>query len=92
MRCWPRRCLSLGLKSRPADILAGIGPSIGPDHYEVGPDVIGQFREAFGGRADQLIHSHEGRSHLDLWTANRLQLQEAGVEKIEAAGGKAEVI
>jgi YfiH family protein len=26
--------------SKPADIIAGIGPSIGPDHYEVGEDVI----------------------------------------------------
>lgn len=69
--------------SLPQDILAGIGPSIGPDHYEVGPDVIGQVREAFGNDADQLIHSHDGRTHLDLWGANRLQLYRAGVEKIE---------
>jgi YfiH family protein len=72
--------------SRPADILAAVGPSIGPDHYEVGPDVIGQVREAFGDRTDELVHSHQGRTHLDLWAANRLQLQNAGVEQIELAG------
>lgn len=72
--------------SRPADILAGIGPSIGPDHYEVGADVIDQVREAFGEQAEQLIVSHAGRTHLDLWKANQLQLQEAGVEKIETSG------
>ncbi len=71
--------------SRPADILAAIGPSIGPDHYEVGQDVIGQFQEAFGSAAGDLIHSHEGRTHLDLWAANQRQLQEAGVKQIEVA-------
>ncbi len=72
--------------SRPADILAGIGPSIGPDHYEIGPDVIEQVMITFGKQSEQLIETHEGRTHLDLWTANRLQLQDAGVEQIEMAG------
>src|SRR5258706_16237 len=31
--------------SNPADIVAGIGPSIGPDHYEVGSNVILQVTE-----------------------------------------------
>jgi YfiH family protein len=72
--------------SRPADILAAIGPSIGPDHYEVGQDVIEQFEESFGKQAEGLVESHQGRTYLDLWAANRLQLQEAGVEQIEVAG------
>jgi len=71
--------------TRPQDIQAAIGPSIGPDHYEVGPDVIARFREAFGQRADELIHPWDGRTHLDLWAANRLQLEAAGVERIEMA-------
>lgn len=73
-------------ESHPADIIAGIGPSIGPDHYEVGAEVVRQFREVFEARTDQLIHQHDGRTHLDLWAANRLQLQDAGVERIELAG------
>jgi hypothetical protein len=72
--------------SNPDDILAAIGPSIGPDHYEVGPDVIGHFREAFGERAESLIHVREGRTYLDLWAANRLQLQDAGITQIESPG------
>ena len=72
--------------SHPGDILAAIGPSIGPDHYEVGPDVIGHFREAFGDRVDGLIHRREGRTYLDLWAANRFQLQDAGVVHIESPG------
>jgi YfiH family protein len=71
--------------SKPADILAAIGPSIGPDHYEVGPDVIGQVREAFGADAERLIESRDGRTYLNLWEANRLQLERSGVEQIEVA-------
>ncbi len=33
--------------SRPAHISAGIGPSIGPDHYEVGSDVIAEGPPCF---------------------------------------------
>ncbi len=73
--------------SRPADILAGIGPSIGPDHYEVGPEVVAQVRSAFGERTESLLPVAEnGRFHLDLWRANRLWLEQAGVRRIETAG------
>lgn len=72
--------------SNPADILAGIGPSIGPDHYEVGPDVVAQVRQSFGQSAASLFTDHAGATHFDLWAANRLILQEAGVRQIELAG------
>lgn len=34
----------------PGDILAAIGPVIGGDCYEIGPEVADAFREAFGGQ------------------------------------------
>ena len=71
--------------SRPADILAAIGPSIGPDHYEVGPEVAAQVRAAFGERAAELLPRPQGRIHFDLWAANRLLLEQAGVRHIEVA-------
>jgi copper oxidase (laccase) domain-containing protein len=71
---------------KPENILAAVGPSIGPDHYEVGADVIAKTREAFGKDAGRLIESRDGRTYLDLWTANYLQLQKAGVAHIEVAG------
>lgn len=46
--------------SRPGDILAGIGPSIGAHHYPVGPDVIGRVRDAFGERAAAFLNSSNG--------------------------------
>jgi len=65
--------------SRPEDLLAGIGPSIGPCHYEVGPEVVAQTRTAFGPAADELLARTNGSYRLDLWTANAHALREAGV-------------
>ncbi|MBI4732396.1 MAG: peptidoglycan editing factor PgeF [Chloroflexi bacterium] len=72
--------------SNPADLLAGIGPSIGPDHYEVGAEVVLQVRQAFGADASSLLVGRGGRMFFDLWAANRLQLERAGVTHIETAG------
>jgi len=72
--------------SNPADLLAAIGPSIGPDHYEIGPDVIERVRAAFDGDAEGLLESRDGGVHLDLWKANRVILEQAGVENVEVAG------
>jgi YfiH family protein len=72
--------------SRPEHILAGIGPSIGPDHYEIGPDVSVQIQGAFHEQADQLLQKRRRRTYLDLWKANELQLRDAGVQQIEVSG------
>ena len=71
--------------SQPGDIMAAIGPSIGADHYEVGPEVISQVEQAFGTDAKRLIELRGGRTYLDLWAANRFQLEKSGVEQIEVA-------
>ena len=75
-------------RCNPADVIAGIGPSIGPDHYEIGPDVIAHVRRAFGADAEALLspNSSSGRLHFDLWAANRLTLEQAGVNQIEVSG------
>jgi len=77
--------------SRPQDILAGIGPSIGAHHYEVGPEVVTQVKAAFGVDASAVLSpangaTREGRALLDLWAANRIVLERAGVQRIEIAG------
>jgi len=70
----------------PADIWAGIGPSIGPDHYEVGADVVKQIRESFGAFSENLLVSVNGRTHLNLWLANKRALNESGVSEIDISG------
>lgn len=71
--------------SNPADITAGIGPSIGPDHYQIGADVILQVMQKYGDESELLLKSHNGKIHFDLWEANHLLLERAGVGKIENA-------
>jgi len=71
--------------SNPADIVAGIGPSIGPDHYEVGSDVILKVMEKFGDESEKVLKSHSGKIHFDLWKTNQILLERAGVGNIEVA-------
>jgi YfiH family protein len=79
------RAMTKQYGTNPADVIAGIGPSIGPDHYEVGSDVILQVMQKFGDDSDQLLKSHNGKIHFDLWKTNRILLERAGVENIEVA-------
>ncbi len=71
--------------SNPADIVAGIGPSIGPDHYEVGSNVILQVTEKFKDESRRFLKSEFGKVHFDLWETNRVLLERAGVGDIEVA-------
>jgi polyphenol oxidase len=71
--------------SNPDDIIAAIGPSIGPDHYEVKEDVIQQLQVAFENYEEFVIQSDDGRIFLDLWKTNRYVLLESGVKQIEVA-------
>ncbi len=71
---------------RPDEILAGIGPAIGPCCYEVGPEVEDAVRATFPGADELFTHpTPGGRAHLDLWAANALQLREVGVTQVECA-------
>jgi polyphenol oxidase len=72
--------------SRLTDILAAIGPSIGPDHYQVGSDVVIQVNRAFGKDASRLLSVRGGAMYFDLWAANHQMLERSGVQKIEVAG------
>jgi YfiH family protein len=72
--------------SNPADILAGIGPAIGPDHYEIGADVILQVMQKYGDDSELFLKSHNGKIHFNLWEANRFALEQVGVCQIEISG------
>ena len=71
-----------GLGTRPSDLIAGIGPAIGADRYQVGPDVQEAVSRSFGPAAPAFIRpdrSVPARWLLDLPSANRHALREAGV-------------
>ena len=68
------------LGTRPRDVIAGIGPSIAPDSYQVGEEVAGAARDAFGERAEALLRpAGPDRWLFDLPAANRHVLRTAGV-------------
>ena len=77
------------LGSRPGDVIAGLGPVVSPDSYQVGADVKAEADAAFGAGARSLLRPDgTGRWLFDLWAANRLVLAEAGVPagQVHAAG------
>jgi copper oxidase (laccase) domain-containing protein len=73
--------------SRPADLQVGIGPSIGPSRYQVGEEVVEAVQQRFG-TTDGLIcrDPADGSAYLNLWEANRLDLERAGVGHIAMSG------
>jgi hypothetical protein len=68
----------------PSDLIAGIGPSISPEVYEVGEEVWKQFDPEFYVASNP---DKAGKKLLDLWNANYQQLIKAGVpaEQIDVA-------
>lgn len=77
------RAMQAEFNSHPEDIVAAIGPSIGPHHYEVGKEVVAQVHDAFGQDASTLLPTSNGAVQFDLWSANYLVLANTGVKKIE---------
>lgn len=74
--------------SRPSDILVGIGPSIGPDTYEVGEEVIIGIKSSFGSESNLVLNEKDNnKAYLNLWKANRILLEHMRVppENIEKA-------
>lgn len=69
----------VALGAEPQNILAAIGPSIGPCSFEVGPEVQREFDTAFGGRLPVVPSYRKGHTMIDLWRANELVLQDAGL-------------
>jgi len=79
--------------SNPKDIIAAIGPSICSACYEVSEDVASAFETEFGNRASEVVFSQSdfyinnniskkptaGKYQLDLWKANSIIFEEAGL-------------
>jgi YfiH family protein len=83
--------------TNPSDLIAAIGPSVGPDDYEVGESVVeafakaghsqhhldGWFRRgtATGAPTRTVRRGVVAKPHLDLWRANADQLAAAGLRR-----------
>ena len=75
---------------KPADLLVGIGPSIGSCCFEIGADVAAAFVEKLPFAADcvRTSDTDTGKAYADLQRVNEMLLLRAGVrqENIEIAG------
>ncbi len=78
--------MSKHFATRPDQIIAAIGPSIGPDHYFIKPDVAEKVATDLGEIATQVLTDRDGLTYLDLWKANQIILNNAGVYNIETPG------
>jgi purine-nucleoside/S-methyl-5'-thioadenosine phosphorylase / adenosine deaminase len=68
------------LGAAPERVVAGIGPAIGADRYQVGEDVYEAVTAAFADRSGLVVRPDgTGRWLLDLPAANRLVLRDAGL-------------
>lgn len=79
-----------GYGVNPADLLVGIGPSIGKCCFQVDDSVVSLFRRNFA-FADQVIFddpTEEGKYKIDLWDTHVRLLHGLGIkkEKIEISG------
>ena len=74
------------LGAEPAQVIAWMGPTIGPDAFEVGPEV----REAFvarDARALAAFRAHRpGKFMADLYALARLRLEGRGVREVSGGG------
>jgi polyphenol oxidase len=68
------------LGASPENMIAGLGPAISPDRYQVGEDVAEAANQGLGSAAAEVIRPDgTGRWLFDLWTANQIVLREAGL-------------
>lgn len=68
--------------SSPRDIIVGMGPSIGPCCYKVGPDVISQIEDVFHAKKEYIVNeSKDGKGYFDLWKTNLEHLSRAGIQR-----------
>lgn len=72
--------------TKPENILAAIGPNIGPCCFETGDDVPQALRACLGDGAEGFIRPRGEKYLVDLKGANRRVLERAGVGRVELSG------
>jgi len=70
----------------PGEALAWLGPAIGPEAFEVGPEVREAFLDADGGAVGAFLPHGTGKYLADLYALARRRLARAGVGKVHGGG------
>ncbi len=76
----------LAIGGPPAEVLAWMGPAIGPDAFEVGPEVRAAFVEVDERAAAAFAPHAEGKFMADLYALARMRLDRAGVRAVFGGG------
>lgn len=81
------RLMRSAFGTNPKDVIVVIGPSISPEVYEVGSELIDAFEDTKFD-VDKLFIKKKGKLYLNLWKANKDILLEKGVKEcnIEVSG------
>jgi hypothetical protein len=67
--------------TKPGSVRAAIGPSIGPNVYEVGDEVVENVLRNFGSESNILHKPLNSKFHFNLWEANLQLLISGGVPR-----------
>jgi YfiH family protein len=71
------------------EITAWLGPAIGPDAFEVGPDVLAAFEAALPGEASAAFRPYpgrEGKYFADIYLLARRMLAREGITRVHGGG------
>ncbi len=75
------------LEAEPADILVWLGPAIGPQAFEVGPEVREAFVQQLPGTAQAFVASRNpGKFMADIYQLARLRLAARGITAVYGGG------
>lgn len=74
------------LQCSPADLMAWLGPGIGPQHFEVGHEVRDAFVAQHAEAQQAFAPQPDGRWLADLYRLARIRLRAAGVEALYGGG------
>jgi hypothetical protein len=72
--------------ARAGDLVAWLGPAIGPAAFEVGGDVLDAFRAVDPHAQDHFVQTSPGKWHADLYGLARRRLGLAGVSSVHGGG------
>lgn len=76
----------LQMNSTPEEILAWMGPAIGPQHFEVGEEVRELFIQHTPDNAHFFSLSRPGHYLADLYSIARLRLNKLGIKQVSGGG------
>jgi YfiH family protein len=69
-----------------ARLFAYLGPAIGPDHFEVGSDVLEAMTPGLAGAEAAFVPTGPGKYHADLFALGRMALAEEHIDTVFGGG------